>query len=195
MTVFGNGFEKYIKNLRINPSVIECVKTAGGENQPVIGSVLVPFKVEKESHLIETLIIPSIKSELVLGVDFWRCFKIRPQIYIDSMVHEVVVNPVEHTLSHEEQLILVETANLFPSKQPGHLRKTLLMECEIDTGLTPPIKQRHHLWSPYVNKEVIKEVHRMLELGVIEPSTSSWNNPVVIVPKESGALRLCLDSP
>lgn len=194
VTVFGNGYEKYLTHLKINKSPIEFVKTAGGEPHPVIGSVLVPFKLENETHLIETLVIPSIKSELVLGVDFWRKFKIRPQIFVDSLIHDSVINPIEHNLSPEEQLILVETANLFQTKQPGYLSKTKLMEYEIDTGITQPIKQRHHLWSPYVNKEVVKEVERMLELGVVEPSISSWNNPVVIVPKESGAMRLCLDS-
>lgn len=34
----------------------------------------------------------------------------------------------------------------------------------------------------------------MLDLRVIEPSSSSWNNLAVIVPKESRALRLYLDS-
>ena len=38
-----------------------------------------------------------------------------------------------------------------------------------------------------------KELDRMLELGVIEPSTSSWSSPLVLVTKKDGSLRTCVD--
>ncbi|KAL0152831.1 hypothetical protein M9458_051871 [Cirrhinus mrigala] len=38
-----------------------------------------------------------------------------------------------------------------------------------------------------------EEIKMMKELGVIEPSTSEWSSPMVIVPKKDGSLRVCID--
>ena len=37
------------------------------------------------------------------------------------------------------------------------------------------------------------EIKEMLELGIIEPSSSDWASPMVIVKKNDGNLRLCVD--
>ena len=37
------------------------------------------------------------------------------------------------------------------------------------------------------------ELNRMLALGVLEPSTSAWASPLVLIPKKDGTARFCID--
>jgi hypothetical protein len=47
--------------------------------------------------------------------------------------------------------------------------------------------------SPKERKIIEEEVAKMLELGLIEPSTSEWASPVVLIGKKDGSTRVCLD--
>jgi hypothetical protein len=56
-----------------------------------------------------------------------------------------------------------------------------------------PIKQYPYRIPEAKRKEMKKEIDRMLELGVIEPSNSEFAAPVVLVPKKDGSIRFCVD--
>ena len=64
---------------------------------------------------------------------------------------------------------------------------------EIDTGEARPKKQvvRHMLF--VVRAEVAKQLRSMQEAGVIQPSSSPWASPVVMVRKRDGTHRFCVD--
>lgn len=62
----------------------------------------------------------------------------------------------------------------------------------VDTGDVKPVKQCQYLISTYMLKILNEDLDEMLKLGVVEPSHSSWHNPVLLVKKSSNEYRLCL---
>ena len=58
---------------------------------------------------------------------------------------------------------------------------------------TVPIKQPPHRLGPEKEAEVEKQVADMLKKGLIEPTTSAWSSPVVLVRKKDGSWRFCVD--
>ena len=73
------------------------------------------------------------------------------------------------------------------------LGRTSVVKHHIHTGNSAPIKQRP--WrEPLGMKNVVKEeLDKMTKQGVIEPSSSAWASPIVLVKKKDGSIRFCVD--
>ena len=56
-----------------------------------------------------------------------------------------------------------------------------------------PIRQQLHRVPESLKDTVKTEVNRMLEHDVIRPSTSPWSSPIVMVRKNDGSWRFCVD--
>ena len=66
-------------------------------------------------------------------------------------------------------------------------------EYRIQLEQNTPIKQKNRP-IPFSVKEPLKQLlQRMESQGVIRPSNSPWNSPLVLVRKKNGAIRLCVD--
>ena len=72
-------------------------------------------------------------------------------------------------------------------------QRTTLAKCGIRLAHNNPIRTRQFPL-PYAKREVIgKEVKAMLKMGVIEPSSSPYSSPIVLVAKPDGKMRFCSD--
>ena len=70
---------------------------------------------------------------------------------------------------------------------------TDLVQHKINTGTALPIRQ-HIRRLPFGKREIgSKEVNKMLTMGVIEPSSSLWSSPVVLVKIKDESTRFCVD--
>ena len=57
----------------------------------------------------------------------------------------------------------------------------------------PPVKQQLRRMPEALKAAVKEEVQKMLDRGVVRPSSSPWSSSTVLVRKKNGAWRLCVD--
>lgn len=121
-------------------------------------------------------------------------FKIGHMVIEDDRISEIqdVIEKTEIKENQKEQLeeILREYVEIF-SESPG---KTHTYEHSFsvrdNSNFVGPV---YAIPQKYA-KAVDEEIKKMLSLGIIEPSASANLNPLVVIPKKDGSVRLCIDA-
>ena len=80
--------------------------------------------------------------------------------------------------------LCTEFSDIF-STDSGDIRKTPLLEVEIDTGDSPPITQKPYTLPLKHTEWVQRELEILEKAGVIVRSVSPWASPIVVVPKRT----------
>lgn len=88
--------------------------------------------------------------------------------------------------------LLTEFEDIF-SRGAHDIGRTNLAKHKIDTGDSRPIKQAMRRVPFQRYKEVENLVKDMIKQDVIEPSSSPWASPIVLVKKKDGSTRFCID--
>jgi hypothetical protein len=99
---------------------------------------------------------------------------------------------LEHLDDTQRQDILslvAEYPTIF-SDTPG---RTTILEHDMDVGTAKPIKQGPYRVNPLKLESMRAEIKYMLDNDIIEPSSSPWSSPSILVPKEGGGVRFCTD--
>ena len=194
----GSAAKKFLKENRPYKKFSNFVQAAGGQQYRILGYLDTNINYKNTIKLVRLYIIPELKQDLYLGIDFWHSFGLTNRIFgnITGEIEELNQACDEHILTHDQKQILTKMVSLFPDFLKEGLGKTTVLEHKIEVlPGTKPIKQRYFSVSPAVEKRIHEEIDRMLQLGVIEPAppTCSWSSPIACVQKE-GKFRLCLDS-
>ncbi|GFY02092.1 hypothetical protein TNCV_5099531 [Trichonephila clavipes] len=71
--------------------------------------------------------------------------------------------------------------------------RTRLTKHRKDTGEHPPVRQQPQRLPFAKQEEVQKLIKGMKDNDVIEPSSSAWTSPIVLVKKKDGSARFCVD--
>ena len=71
--------------------------------------------------------------------------------------------------------------------------RTTKLQHSINTGPAPPIRQAVRRLPPPRRKEVQELLTSMLKSEVVQPSSSPWASPIVLVKKKDNSFRFCVD--
>lgn len=171
--------------------VLKTVKTACNEEILVTSCIELPLSYNSMTKTLSILVVPKLSRDIILGMDFWTEFDIKPTIQINTMTDEL---DKTHNLNSLQQKQLLDVQSKFLLSENGQIGCTDVLSHVIDTGEAKPFRQRPYPVSPYQQKRIDIELDRMLKMGVIVPSNSPWSSPIVVVEKKTGKLRICLDS-
>ena len=100
------------------------------------------------------------------------------------------------TTDHETRLKIMSTIATFWdvfALNDAKLGQTHLLQHEIDTGDTAPIKLSPYRLAPGKMAVVKQEVDDMLSRNIIGPSKSPYRAPIVLVTKKDGSNRMFVD--
>ena len=161
----------------------------------------IPLRVANLSHEDQTLHEGTVLAEYE-EADVWGDIDLpgpevdeqydKAEKLFENMVARSVngLDQYEETIASEFLQAHKNKNFILHSKDLGH---STIFPHKIDTGDSKPIHQGPRRL-PIAKRQVAdKEIKRMLEMGVIEPSQSPWSSPIVLVSKKTGDVRFCID--
>ncbi len=110
--------------------------------------------------------------------------------------HTVPLDFTGSTLTEEQKTqlrsLVSEYQDIF-ALSSDELGRTGLVRHRIETGDSPPIKQRPYRVSEAQRGIIEEHVADMLNRGIIQPSVSPWSSPIILVKKKDGTDRFVID--
>ncbi|CAF1317352.1 unnamed protein product, partial [Rotaria sp. Silwood1] len=119
---------------------------------------------------------------------------LRVQCYPQELRHQIeTLTQHIDSASHRKKIqdVLWKYGKLFDLRQPSKINITV--DHVIDTGQHRPIYTPPYRRSPQDHQTITAETDKLLKQDSIEPSTSPWCSPVVLVRKKDGTTRFCVD--
>lgn len=195
----GGKYLDVIQDLRLKIGTVKGgVQTADGTKHDISQFVNLPIAYNDRNETLPVLLVPTMPSCVILGMNFWEKFGVKAVCSSLQMIqdeNEDQKHEPMRALTEEQRHRLEEVVASLPTSKGDKIGRTTMYTHRIDIGEAKPKKQRFYHMSKYVMEEVNKEVNRMLALDVIEEAMfSPWNNPLVAVKKKTGQYRVCLDA-
>jgi len=104
---------------------------------------------------------------------------------IINLIPKLVKDPVTKLFEDFKDILAMKADDLKPTKLLTH-------RIMLKPG-SKPIKQRAYRLSKIQAQALKKELEKLINNGLIEPSHSPWSSPVVLVLKKNGQYRMCVD--
>ena len=183
------------------------------------GKVFTVVKTQDQTLEHNFIVCPDLSFDCIFGLDLLRRLGSNLDLYNASLSSRVpCASPTEgrivNAVVDKESRPDVSFTNIPPELDPSarnqletllhkhkeafalseeHLGRTSILKHEIHTGDSKPIRIPPRRIPSALLPEVNTLIDNMLKKEVIQPSTSPWSAPVVLVKKKNGDLRLCVD--
>ena len=162
----------------------------GKQRSPVTYSVHVPGKVTKTKILHVNL----LKRWTTPASHIHRVAIVQEEDDVDEIcpVGLRLGRPV-FVPSRQQQAALDDVLGAFPEVLKSEPGRTSMAELVINTGVHPPVSSHPYRIAPRFKEEVKAQINQLLQLGILQPSTSPWSSSIVTVKKKDGGIRICID--
>ncbi|KAG0736417.1 hypothetical protein G6F23_010961 [Rhizopus arrhizus] len=182
------------------------IEYGNGGLQLTTKKAIFEFKINNLPTRAFLYIVEKQNEEVILGMD-WMTYE---DIVLHPKTKTITKNSSEQQnlqqVQHDEQTndeitneeflaqtILNEFPKLIPNDNGPQTVTNAPYMHRIDTGDALPVHVRDYRRPFAENEQIKKEVDEMLRKKVIEPSTSAWCSPVVMIKKHDESWRFCVD--
>jgi hypothetical protein len=186
------------------------IRSPGGELRATHSCPQTKLEIRGISFLVELIILESSGIDVIHGIDYLTKYSgviscAKRMVTLTSLqgerievnvsmpaTTETMVNQLEEK-SFEHIRIVCEYPDVFSEELPGMPPyRDIEFSIELLTG-TAPISKRPYKIDVKDLVELKKQIEELLEKGFIHPNSSPWGAPVLLVNKEDGSRRMCVD--
>ena len=188
---------------RLDNEIEYSLQSVNGQTIKVYGIKTITIDLGFGKKFVWNVIVADIQSP-ILGADFLKHFDLLPDLARSRLIHNPSLISVEGVKKSTAQasihLISLEHANnnvknLFEQhpnlqKPPRYQEKPLHDTVHYISTTGKPVAQRPYRLPQCDLEEIKKDFQEMTRVGIMQPSSSPWAAPIVIVRKH-GKKRYC----
>lgn len=195
ISIFGLGTGHLWHEFKSNNNIKIDIKLPNGELVKEQEIKSIPIEFEGSLKKMNVTYSPTVLYSFIMGANFVDAFKLkicRPLERKECFTLDSAKNDIHIPLNLKNEI--KEILEIFPFDDGSKLGCHNILRHKIDTGNNEPIIQHQYSY----NVKVLEKIHVIIDdwvkQGVIEKSTSAWRNPIVVVKKSDGKIRVCLDA-
>ena len=115
-----------------------------------------------------------------------------PAEKLRAVMRDIKIGSINPIMRTRLQAVIKQNLAAFATDDET-LGTTNVVEYDIDTGTHPPVAQQRYRCPYYLQDELKRIVFENVDKGLMEPCSSPWAAPVLLVKKKNGAWRLVCD--
>ena len=172
---------------------------AEGRHDILIGKSISAFTPNESSAIIRICNISDNPVTLKAGRRMTKIIeteiaeeKVKKHASFKEIMDEIKIGACSRPMKNQIEELLFNYQDIFASTD-GPISRTDKMEYEIHTTTEVPIAQQKYKTPYFLRGEMKRIIEKNIEQGLMEPCSSPWAAPLLLVRKQNGKWRLVCD--